>query len=165
MFAVPLKLVPLILRAVASLVAEAALPFRLPLNVGAVTALLTVRLPLPARSANCPPRVFSKMKSVFCSSNQIQISYDTGNLITDYNQDLIDKLKEQNIEFNDKKKLVNNMNSCPRTNLFIMVIPAVYTLIIKLFAIISFCIIIPVRINLWGDSGWGAGKKSTYSIE
>ena len=53
---------------------------------------------------------FSKMKSVFCSSNQIQISYDTGNLITDYNQDLIDKLKEQNIEFNDKKKSLKKIN-------------------------------------------------------
>lgn len=53
---------------------------------------------------------FLKMKSVFCSSNQIQISYDTGNLITDYNQDLIDKLKEQNIEFNDKKKSLKKTN-------------------------------------------------------
>ena len=53
---------------------------------------------------------FLKMKSVFCSSNQIQISYDTGNLITDYNQDLIDKLKEQNIEFNDKKKSLKKIN-------------------------------------------------------
>ena len=53
---------------------------------------------------------FSKMKSVFYSSNQIQISYDSGNLITNYNQDLIDKLKEQNIEFNDKKKSLKKIN-------------------------------------------------------
>lgn len=53
---------------------------------------------------------FSKIKSVTYSNNKVEISLETGKLITAYNQDLIDKLKEQNIEINDKKKSVKKIN-------------------------------------------------------
>lgn len=53
---------------------------------------------------------FSKIKSVTCSNNKVEISLQTGKLITAYNQDLIDKLKEQNFEINDKKKSVKKIN-------------------------------------------------------
>lgn len=76
---------------------------------------------------------FSKMKSVFCSSNQIQIYYDTGNLITDYNQDLIDKLKEQNIEFNDKKKSLKKINYLILLIMFFIVGYLFYNLFTILF--------------------------------
>lgn len=53
---------------------------------------------------------FSKIKSVTCSNNKVEIFLQTGKLITAYNQDLIDKLKEQNFEINDKKKSVKKIN-------------------------------------------------------
>lgn len=53
---------------------------------------------------------FSKIKSVTYSNNKVEISLQTGKLITAYNQDLIDKLKEQNFEINDKKKSVKKIN-------------------------------------------------------